>query len=94
MFRWFMSVLLICSAGTATAQELPRVVSKDGRHALYVDGAPFLILGGQANNSSNYPAALPKVWPTIKALHRFVRAHSSYRVRIANDIIRLYNEAI
>jgi len=33
-------------------------------------------------------------YPTIKALHRFVRAHSAYRVRIANDIIRLYNEAI
>ena len=33
--------------------------------ALMVDGAPFLILGGQANNSSNYPAALGKVWPAI-----------------------------
>jgi len=48
---------------------LPQVVTKNGRHALYVDGAPFLILGGQANNSSNYPAMLPEVWPTIRALH-------------------------
>ena len=48
---------------------LPHLVQKDGRHAFIVDGKPFLILGGQANNSSNYPAVLPKVWPTIKALH-------------------------
>ena len=34
--------------------------------------APFLILGGQANNSSNYPAVLPQVWPTIHAASVFV----------------------
>jgi hypothetical protein len=33
-------------------------------------------------------------YPTIKALYRFVRQHSSYRMRVSNDIIRLYNEAI
>jgi beta-galactosidase GanA len=27
-----------------------------------VDGAPFLMLGGQAHNSSNYPAALKPLW--------------------------------
>lgn len=51
------------------AQDLPRLVSKNGRHALIVDGAPFLMLGAQANNSSNYPAMLPKVWPVIEAMH-------------------------
>ncbi|WP_338764155.1 DUF5597 domain-containing protein [Massilia sp. METH4] len=49
----------------AMAAELPRVVTKDGRHALLVDGAPYLILGGQAHNSSNYPKALPEVWAAI-----------------------------
>ncbi|PXA95277.1 glycoside hydrolase [Nostoc sp. 3335mG] len=53
----------------AAAQEVPRLVSKNGRHALIVDGAPFLMLGAQANNSSNYPDALPKVWPVISAMH-------------------------
>lgn len=57
------------AAGPAMAQELPRLVSRDGRHALLVDGAPFLMLGAQANNSSNYPAMLPKVWPVIEAMH-------------------------
>jgi beta-galactosidase GanA len=46
----------------------PSVVEKDGRHALIVDGAPFLMLAAQANNSSNYPAALPKVWPAVQYL--------------------------
>jgi beta-galactosidase GanA len=56
-------------AASAAAAPLPQIVSKNGKHELVVDGAPFLILGGQANNSSNYPAVLPQVWPTIKALH-------------------------
>lgn len=51
------------------AAPLPQIVNQGGKHELLVDGAPFLILGGQANNSSNYPAVLPKVWPTIRALH-------------------------
>ena len=65
------SLALAISAIPAAAQEqpLPKVVTENGRHALMVDGKPFLILGGQANNSSNYPAMLPEVWPTIRALH-------------------------
>src|SRR5438270_7460409 len=56
-------------AASATAAPLPQIVSENGKHELLVDGAPFLILGGQANNSSNYPAVLPQVWSTIHALH-------------------------
>src|SRR5437868_7405651 len=63
------AVALGLAASATAAAPLPQVVSKDGRHALIVDGAPFLILGGQANNSSNYPAVLPQVWPTIHAMH-------------------------
>jgi beta-galactosidase GanA len=50
------------------ATEIPYVAHKGGRTALMVDGAPFLILGAQANNSSNYPSALPKVWPALERL--------------------------
>lgn len=53
----------------AAAGELPRIVERDGRHALLVDGEPFLVLGGQAHNSSNYPAALPKVWAALEDMH-------------------------
>jgi len=55
-------ILSVCLIQTSIASELPRIVSKDGRHALMVDGAPFLILGGQAHNSSNYPGALKQLW--------------------------------
>jgi hypothetical protein len=35
---------------------------------ILVDGRPYLILGAQVNNSSNYPGMLPKVWPAIEQL--------------------------
>ncbi|HTQ54042.1 MAG TPA: DUF5597 domain-containing protein [Bryobacteraceae bacterium] len=51
------------------APPLPRIVHQDGRYALFVDGAPYLILGAQVNNSSAWPAMLPKVWPAMEYLH-------------------------
>ncbi|WP_232492774.1 DUF5597 domain-containing protein [Novosphingobium kaempferiae] len=48
--------------------DIPHIVENHGRHALVVDGAPFLILGAQVNNSSAWPAALPRVWPAMEAL--------------------------
>jgi beta-galactosidase GanA len=50
------------------AAPIPEVVTKEGRSALMVDGAPFLVLGAQVNNSSNWPSMLPKVWPAVKRL--------------------------
>ena len=47
---------------------MPRVVKQDGRFALMVDGAPFLMLGAQVNNSSAWPAEMAKVWPTMELL--------------------------
>jgi beta-galactosidase GanA len=66
--------LALAAAGAVQAAsrdraDLPRILEKDGRYALMVDGAPFLMLGGQAQNSSNYPAALPKVWAAIHDAH-------------------------
>ena len=64
--RAFFAVAALAAAVTgAAADEMPHLVSKEGRFALMVDGAPFLVLAGQANNSSNYPSQLPKVWPAI-----------------------------
>jgi beta-galactosidase GanA len=48
---------------------MPRVVEKDGRWALMVDGAPYLMLGVQVNNSSAWPGMLPEVWPAVDKLH-------------------------
>jgi len=54
---------------TASASGVPRIVEKDGRYALEVDGMPYLILGGQIHNSSAWPAELPQVWRSLEALH-------------------------
>jgi len=58
----------LMSAPAIAAPDLPHIIAQNGRHALIVDGKPFLMLGAQVNNSSNYPAALPKVWPVIEKL--------------------------
>lgn len=60
--------VMLAAAGAAAAP-IPELVQKDGRHALMVDGAPFVMFGGQAQNSSNYPLALNKVWAAIKDMN-------------------------
>ena len=56
-------------AVAAQGKALPRIIEKDGRYALLVDGEPYLMLGVQANNSSAWPEYLDKVWPAAEALH-------------------------
>ena len=75
-FRTAALAALLALGSAAVAQQaqvkerpIPRLVKKDGRYALMVDGAPYLMLGAQAHNSSAWPAMLPKVWPAIEYLH-------------------------
>ncbi|MBB3910925.1 beta-galactosidase GanA [Sphingomonas desiccabilis] len=60
---------ITAAAQTGPATELPRLETRNGRHAFIVDGAPYLMLAAQANNSSNYPAMLDQVWPTLDRIH-------------------------
>ena len=62
-------VIVVRLHAQKTDPSLPHLVYKNGRHALMVDGQPFLILGAQCNNSSAWPAMLPKVWSAMEALH-------------------------
>ncbi|WP_322404638.1 DUF5597 domain-containing protein [Massilia luteola] len=63
------SAILACTPAVhANTDQMPHLAQKNGKFALMVDGAPYLILGGQANNSSNYPDVLPQVWPAIHDL--------------------------
>jgi hypothetical protein len=66
-------VIALLTVGTTWGQNgaetMPRLIEKDGRHALLVDGQPFLILGGQAHNSSAWPGMMPQVWQAIEAMH-------------------------
>ena len=64
-----ISVSFACAAlSGAQGESLPRIETRDGHHGLIVDGQPFLMLGAQANNSSNYPAMLETVFPVVDAL--------------------------
>lgn len=69
--RLLIAAVLACAPTGVAAQQpaLPHLERDGGRHALIVDGQPFLMLGAQTNNSSNYPAALAEVWPVIEQLH-------------------------
>lgn len=51
-----------------TPLPLPQIITQNGKHALLIDGKPYLILGAQTNNSANYPAALSKVWPVVEKM--------------------------
>jgi hypothetical protein len=55
------ALLAVILVTPVSAAEAPRLVQRDSHHALLVDGKPFLMLGAQAHDSSNYPAALGKV---------------------------------
>jgi beta-galactosidase GanA len=63
-------IALMCTLTWAAqaAQPVPSVVTRDGRSALMVDGAPYLVLGAQVNNSSAWPDTLKDVWPAVSAL--------------------------
>ena len=60
---------LAVSAASAGSPPLPRLVQQDGRHALIVDGEPYLILGAQCHNSSAWPSTLPAVWRELGYLN-------------------------
>ena len=70
--------LLLTSGAWAQAT---RLVQQDGRHALLVDGRPFLMLGGQTHNSSSYPKALDEVWAAVADLQA-----NTVEVPIAADL--------
>ncbi len=67
---------LAATMGAATlqvqiqAQErpMPRIVQKDGRYALFVDDAPFLILGTEDLTIGQWTTS-PDVWPNIEHLN-------------------------
>src|ERR1035438_4579951 len=47
---------------------LPRIVEKNGRFALFVDDAPFLIMGIEDLTMGDWPPR-PTVWPALEYMH-------------------------
>ncbi len=60
---------MFASAGSVISSEMPKLIQKDGRFSLLVEGRPYLILGGQIGNSSAWPNMLPQVWPALETMH-------------------------
>lgn len=65
----FSMACIIKTFAQGTNASMPRIIEKNGRHALLVDGKPFFMLGGQAHNSSGWPGMLPQVWQAVEAMH-------------------------
>ena len=65
--RRILLLSFLCATALCAA-ERPRIEKQEHGWQLLVDGKPFLILGGQVNNSSGWPAALPQIWETFGAL--------------------------
>jgi hypothetical protein len=69
----FLLTSLLLAGSKAIAQtndaSLPKLIEKNGRHAFWVDGKPFFMLGGQAHNSSAWPALMPGVWRSVETMH-------------------------
>jgi hypothetical protein len=67
----FLAVLLAAVTLQAQVAErpMPRIAKKDGRYALMVDNAPYLMLGAQVHNSSSWPSVQTKVWPAMEYLY-------------------------
>lgn len=56
-------------AARSAGHPIPAIVEKDHHFALMVDGAPYLMLGFQVNNSSAWPAYFDKIFPAADMLH-------------------------
>jgi Domain of unknown function (DUF5597)/Glycosyl hydrolases family 35 len=71
--RWVLLPLfplVVTALAGQTTPPIPRLVHTGSQYHLLVDGKPFLILGGQAGNSSaSNKQYLTRVWESAVALH-------------------------
>lgn len=64
-----LASLTITSSAQVNDEMFPKIITKNGRHSLLVDGQPFFVLGGQAHNSSAWPRMLPQLWSAVHTMH-------------------------
>ena len=72
MRLFFFSLIIFFGARIVSAQSdvMPAIVkTEQGSYRLMVDGKPFIVLGAQLWNSSDWPYILQKEWPQLRALH-------------------------
>ena len=63
-----MVAAVLALAAVAAASEPPHLRRAGTATQLVVDGAPFLVLGGELGNSSGEPAYLKQFWPKLREL--------------------------
>lgn len=62
--------LAVSLPGARAAAPIPELVHTGSKYQLLVDGKPFIMLGGQAHNSSaTNPKDLQPVWDSLVAMH-------------------------
>ena len=66
--RLGLALAVLGFAASAGAQELPQLKKEQGRATLMVDGAPYVVLGAQVDNSSGWPERLKQVWPAAERM--------------------------
>ena len=64
-----LAALFLSVAAAAQPTPMPQLTWQKGHPLLLVDGKPYLILGGQCGNSSNWPGTLPGVWETMRQMN-------------------------
>jgi beta-galactosidase GanA len=69
MRLWSIIPLALLCAGTSSAAPVPALVRSGEATQLVVDGAPYLILGGElANSSASSRGYLASRWPQLRAM--------------------------
>jgi beta-galactosidase GanA len=64
-----LPLILLALATGYSAVELPHLRKQGTATQLIVDGQPFLMRGGELDNSTGEPAYLRRSWPKLKALN-------------------------
>jgi beta-galactosidase GanA len=68
--RWLVILLALLLALPAAAEDIPRLERRGEATQLIVDGAPFLILGGELGNSeASSREAMRAHWPRLRAMN-------------------------
>src|SRR5882672_1482888 len=68
-------LIFICGGSVVIAQPAARkdfpafVHNENSGYTFLVDGKPFIVLGAQLWNSSNWPYILDHTWPLLKEMH-------------------------
>ena len=70
LLAWSLAMTFFVTLSAYAQQTpIPSVTqNKEGRWSLLVDGKPYLVLGGQAHNSSTWAKTMPQLWDAVHAM--------------------------